>query len=192
MPRGRSRCRVLDIAAAPIAEVSGTAARAGTTEEAARDGDIVVVAIPLRVSGAVPVEPLAGKTVIDTSNYYWQRDGHIPELDDESTTTSEWLQAHLPQSHVVKAFNHILAGELTTDGRPAGDPGRRGAVLAGDDEGAKAEVAKLIDRFGFDPVDIGPLAEGWRIQRDTPGFGARHTADQLRAEVAVAKRCRDM
>ena len=67
----------------------------------------------------MPVEPLAGKIVIDTNNYYPQRDGHIPELDDESTTTSELLQAHLPTSKVVKAFNHIYAAQLTTDGQPA-------------------------------------------------------------------------
>ena len=70
----------------------------------------------------MPVEPLAGKVVIDTNNYYPQRDGQIPELDDESTTSSELLQRHLPESFVVKAFNHIAAPQLTVDGRP---PGRR-------------------------------------------------------------------
>lgn len=169
----------------------GDHARAGTADEAARDGDVVVVAVPLRAIGAVPVEPLAGKTVVDANNYYWQRDGRIAELDNESTTTSELLQAHLPKSHVVKAFNHIIAAELTTDGRPPGTPGRRALVVAGDDAEAKARVAKVIDRFGFDPVDIGPLAEGWRIQRDTPGYVQRRTADELRADVAAARRYRD-
>ncbi|MBB5786760.1 NADPH-dependent F420 reductase [Jiangella mangrovi] len=170
----------------------GDRARAGTAEEAAADGDIVVVSIPLRAIGDVPVEPLAGKTVIDTGNYYWQRDGHIPELDDESTTTAELLQAHLPKSHVVKAFNHIYASALTEDGSPAGTPGRRALVVAGDDEGAKAQVSTFIDRIGFDPVDIGPLSEGWRIQRDTPGYGPRRDAGELRADLAAAKRYRDM
>ncbi|PZF84007.1 NADPH-dependent F420 reductase [Jiangella anatolica] len=169
----------------------GDNARAGTAEDAAAGGDIVVVAIPLRAIGSVPVEPLAGKIVIDACNYYPRRDGHIPELDDESTTTSELVQAHLPRSHVVKAFNHIRAGELTTDGRPSGTSGRRALIVAGDDADAKARVAKLIDRFGFDVVDIGPLAEGWRIQPDTPGYGQRRTADQLRADVAAARRYRD-
>ena len=85
----------------------------------------------------MPVEPLAGKIVLDTNNYYPQRDGQIPELDAESTTTSELLQAHLPQSKVVKAFNHIYAAQLTTDGQPAGTPNRRALVIAGDDAGAK-------------------------------------------------------
>lgn len=169
----------------------GDHARAGTAAEAAADGDMVVVAIPLRAIGDVPVEPLAGKAVVDTGNYYWQRDGHIAELDDESATSAELLQAHLPRSHVVKAFNHILAADLTTDGLPAGDPNRRALIVAGDDDGAKARVAKLIDRFGFDPVDLGPLAEGWRIQPDTPAYGPRRTAAELRADVAAAKRYRD-
>jgi NAD(P)-dependent dehydrogenase (short-subunit alcohol dehydrogenase family) len=97
----------------------GAKVRAGTALEAAQAGDIVVVTIPLKSYREVPVEPLAGKVVIDTNNYYPQRDGHIPELDNESTTTSELLQAHLPKSKVVKAFNHIYAAELTTHGQPA-------------------------------------------------------------------------
>ena len=105
-----------------VAEL-GPSARAASAMEAAKAGDIVVVTLPLKNYRQVPVEPLAGKVVIDTNNYYPQRDGHIPELDNESTTTSELLQAHLPASRVVKAFNHIYAAQLTTDGRPAGFEG---------------------------------------------------------------------
>jgi predicted dinucleotide-binding enzyme len=129
--------------------------------------------------------------VIDTNNYYPQRDGQFPELDNESTTTSELLQAHLPTSKVVKAFNHIYAAELTTDGQPAGTPNRRALAIAGDDAAAKATVARLLDQFGFDTVDAGPLKEGWRIQRDTPGYGPRRTAEQLRQDLAAARRYRD-
>src|ERR1035438_2105512 len=140
---------------------------------------------------AVPVEPLAGKIVIDTNNYSPERDGHIPELDNESTTTSELLQAHLPTSKVVKAFNHIYAAALTTDGQPAGTKNRRALVIAGDDEGAKAAVTRLLNQFGFDTVDAGPLKEGWRIQRDTPGYGPRRPASELRQDLAAAKRYAD-
>jgi predicted dinucleotide-binding enzyme len=170
----------------------GPKARAGTATEAAKAGDIVVVTIPLRHYRSVPVEPLVGKTVIDTNNYYPQRDGHIPELDSEVTTTAELLQAHLPKSNVVKAFNHIYASELTTHGQPAGTPDRRALVIAGDDAGAKATVTKMLDAFGFDTVDAGPLKEGWRIQRDTPGYGPRRSAGELRKDLAAAKRYRDM
>ena len=173
-----------------IAEL-GPNAQAGTVAEAAQSGEIVVITIPLKEYKTVPVEPLAGKIVIDTNNYYPQRDGHIPELDNESTTTSELLQAHLPTSKVVKAFNHIYAAELTTHGQPAGTKNRRALVIAGDDQGAKATVARLLDQFGFDTVDAGPLREGWRIQRDTPGYGPRRTAEELRRDLAAAKRYAD-
>lgn len=169
----------------------GPHARAATVTDAARAGDIVVVTIPLKNYRSVPVEPLAGKTVIDTNNYYPQRDGKIPELENESTTTSELLQAHLPTSKVVKAFNHIYAAQLTTDGRPPGTNNRRALVIAGDDPAAKATVTRLLDEFGFDTVDAGPLKEGWRIQRDTPGYGPRRNAEELRRDLAAAKRYRD-
>jgi len=169
----------------------GPRARAATPDEAAKAGDIVVVTIPLKNVGDVPVAPLAGKIVIDTNNYYPQRDGHIPELDNESTTTAELLQAHLPASKVVKAFNHIYAAQLTTDGKPAGSKDRRALVIAGDDAGAKATVTALLDQFGFDTVDAGPLKEGWRIQRDTPGYGPRRTAEELRKDLAAARRYAD-
>ena len=91
-----------------VAEL-GPRARAATAEEAAAAGDLVVVTIPLKNYRDVPVEPLRGKVVIDTMNYYPQRDGQIAELDDESTTTSELLQAHLPESRVVKGVQqHLL------------------------------------------------------------------------------------
>lgn len=170
----------------------GPKARAATPVEAATAGDIVVVTVPLKNYRTVPVEPLAGKIVIDTNNYYPQRDGQIPELDNESTTTAELLQAHLPTSRVVKGFNHIYAAALTTDGQPAGTPNRRALVIAGDDAAAKTAVTRLIDEFGFDTVDAGPLKEGWRIQRDTPGYGPRRTADELRRDLAAARRYRDM
>jgi predicted dinucleotide-binding enzyme len=177
---------------AGLVQELGPRARAATPREAAQAGDLVVVTIPLKNYRTVPVEPLAGKVVIDTNNYYPQRDGHIPELDDESTTTAELLQAHLPLSRVVKAFNHIYAAELTTHCQPPGTPQRRALVIAGDDEQAKIKVAQLIDQFGFDVVDAGPLSEGWRIQRDTPGYGPRRTAEELRRDLAAAKRYAQM
>jgi predicted dinucleotide-binding enzyme len=186
-----SNSRGPETLSALVAEL-GPNARADTPAGAARAGDIVVVTIPLKDYRTVPVEPLAGKIVIDTNNYYPQRDGHIPELDNESTTTAELLQGHLPASKVVKAFNHIYAVQLTTDGQPAGSKNRRALVIAGDDADAKATVTKLLDQFGFDTVDAGPLKEGWRIQRDTPGYGPRRTADELRGDLAAAKRYADM
>jgi hypothetical protein len=132
----------------------GTGARAALPAQAAEAGDVVVVTIPLKNIGDLPAAALAGKIVVDTNNYYPQRDGHIRELDREETTTSELLQRHLPASKVVKAFNHIYAAALTTEGQAAGTPNRRALAIAGNDEDAKRVVAQLIDRFGFDVVDI--------------------------------------
>ena len=177
---------------AALVKELGPKARAATPAEAAKAGDLVVVTIPLKAYRSVPALPLAGKIVIDTNNYYPQRDGHIAALDNETTTTAELLQAHLPESKVVKAFNHIYAADLTAHGQPAGTPNRRALAIAGDDARAKATVAKLIDEFGFDTVDAGPLKEGWRIQRDTPGYGPRRNAQELKRDLAAAKRYREM
>ncbi len=170
----------------------GPAARAATAAEAAAAADIAVVTIPLKAIDSVPVEPLAGKIVIDTNNYYPQRDGQIAALDAETTTTSEMLQAHLPTSKVVKAFNHIRFSDILADAAPAGTPGRRGLAVISNDAGAADTVAKIVDQFGFDPVVVTPLSEGWRTQRDTPAYVTRLTADELRTAMAGAKRYRDM
>jgi len=173
---------------APLVAELGPKARAATPAEAAAAGDMVVVTIPLNNIHTVPVAPLARKVVIDTNNYYPQRDGHIAELDNETVTTSELLQRRLPTSKVVKAFNHIQAAALTAEAQAAGTTNRRALAIAGDDSTAKAAVAKLIDQFGFDVVDLGPLSESWRIQRDTPGYGPRRNADELRRDLAAARR----
>jgi predicted dinucleotide-binding enzyme len=170
-----------------VAEL-GEHARAATAQEAAEAGDVVVVTIPFKAYETVPVEPLAGKVVIDTNNYYPQRDGNIAVLDDGSTTSSQLLQDHLPTSHVVKAFNHIAAADITGHAQAAGTDDRRALAIAGDDRQAKATVAGMIDQIGFDVVDLGPLAESWRIETDTPGYGPRLTADGLREALAAAQR----
>jgi hypothetical protein len=174
-----------------VAEL-GDRATAGTRDEAATKGDLVVVTTPLAAIPSIPAEALAGKVVIDTNNYYPQRDGQITELDEETTTVSELLQDQLPESHVVKAFNHIAAADLTTAGSPSGTVGRRALIVAGDDQEARKAVADLIDEFGFEPVDIGRLSEGWRIQRDTPGYVKPYDAVGLELAVADAKRYADM
>ena len=185
----------------------GDRARAATAAEAAEAGDVVVVTVPLKAYREVPVEPLRGKTVIDTNNYYPDRDGHVAELDDESTTTSELLQAHLPESHVVKTFNNIFFAHLASLARPAGDPDRSALAIAGDDTDAKRTVTELLDSLGYDSLDVGPLSEGWRYQRDTAAYvqpyaqpgaedfatGTRQaTSDDLRKALAAAVRYRDM
>ena len=170
----------------------GEHARAGTVAEAAAAGDLVLVAIPLAAIGALEPSDFDGKIVIDANNYYPQRDGQIAELDDESTTSSELLQRQLPGAKVVKAFNHIMAAEILSTATDAGNRDRRALVVAGDDQAAKDTVAVFLDAIGFDALDIGPLAEGWRIQRDTPGYVQRFDRAGLQDAVNSAKRYRDM
>jgi 8-hydroxy-5-deazaflavin:NADPH oxidoreductase len=166
----------------------GPHADADTAEGAATRGDLVVVTIPLKAYRDVPVAPLAEKIVVDTNNYYPRRDGHIPELDDGSTTSSRLLQQHLPSSRVVKAFNHIMASHLLEHGHPTGTEARRALAVAGDDVEAKATVTALIESFGFDVVDAGTLDDSWRYQPGTPAYVVRLDADELRAALAAARR----
>lgn len=150
----------------------GPHARAATSAEAGAAGDLVVVTIPFHAFRNVPAEPLAGKTILDTNNYYPARDGVFPEIDNGSTTASRLLAEHLSKSHVVKVFNGIFSGHLAALGRPAGAPDRSGLPIAGDDADAKAQVTKFLDRIGYDAVDAGPLAEDWRFRPDTPAYAA--------------------
>jgi len=123
-----------------VAEL-GPQASAATVGEAAEAGEVVVVTIPLKAYADVPVEPLRGKVVIDTNNYYPERDGRIAALDEESITSRELLAAHLPDSWIVKAFNTIHFVHLGAEGLPAGDAARRALPIAGDDATAKATVS---------------------------------------------------
>ena len=160
---------------------------AGTPEDAAAYGDIVLIAIPLKNYKSIPVAPLEGKVVLDANNYYPARDGHIIELDQNLITTSELVARHLPRSKVVKAFNAIQAADIDSGGLPAGDPGRRALPIAGDDEEAKRLVAELLDQLGFDVVDAGSLHEGWRFQKDTPAYCVPLGAAELHAALAAAE-----
>ncbi|BCJ68164.1 NADPH-dependent F420 reductase [Polymorphospora rubra] len=148
----------------------GPKARAGTSADAAEAGDIVVVTVPLKAYRDVPAGPLTGKVVIDTNNYYPERDGRIAELEDGSTTTGELLQRHLGDARVVKGFNNIFFAHLASLGRPTGTADRTALPIAGDDPAAKQAVVEFLDSIGYDAVDIGPLAENWRTQRDTPVY----------------------
>ncbi len=178
-----------------VAEL-GPHARAARTAEAARAGDVVVVTIPLNAIHSLPAEAFDGKLVIDTCNYYPGRDGEIQMLEEETTTTSELVQQHLAGSTVVKAFNNIGFRALGSLARPAGDPDRTALPLVGDDERAKAAVIELLDSLGYDSVDAGALAEGWRFQRDTPAYvepyGAPAGTALIRDRIAKARRYRDM
>jgi 8-hydroxy-5-deazaflavin:NADPH oxidoreductase len=159
-----SNSRGPDTLADLVASIQGDV-RAGTVAEAARFGEVVAVAIPLRAIRDLPPGPFAGKLVVDANNYYPQRDGHIPELDADQTTSSELLASLLPGATVVKAFNRVYFQRLLDDSHPERPAGERLAVpVAGDDEDAKRTVIDLVDQIGFTGVDAGTLADGRRLQ----------------------------
>ncbi len=177
----------------------GPLAAAGTGEEAAEAGDLVVVSIPVKAYPSVPAGPLAGKPVLDTGNYYSQRDGQIAELDDGSLTSSGLLQRDLPRARVVKVFNNIYFKHLRSLVRPSGAADRSALPIAGDDEAAKAAVTAFLDSIGYDVVDVGPVAESWRQEPGTPVYGAPYGpfsdetgtpagAAKIRAVLAAARR----
>ena len=139
--------------------------------------DVVLVSIPLKNYVDVPTDELLGKVVIDTMDYYPDRDGHIDGLDEGSTTSSELLQAHLPGSHVVKALDNIFFQHLASLPRPSGAQDRSALAIAGDDADAKVTVVHVLDEIGYDSVDLGSLAQGWRTQPDTPAYGIVYAAD---------------
>ncbi|WP_426988187.1 NADPH-dependent F420 reductase [Pseudarthrobacter sp. Y6] len=182
-----SNSRGPETLAALLAEL-GPRARAATPAEAAAAGDFAVVTVPFRSLSSVPVEPLGGKVVIDTGNYYWERDGHNPALDAGEATFSGLVQEHLPTSKVAKGFNHIRYSEITTDGTPAGTPNRRALATASDYPEASELVTKLYDEFGFDTVNIGPLSESWRAERDRPAYVVRQNVAELSENLAKAPR----
>jgi len=151
----------------------------GTAAEAARFGQVVVIAVPLTALEQLPAAELQGKTVLDAVNYYPDRDGEIEELLTGRISTSERLARLLPNSWITKAFNAIRMTDLETQGVPAGDAHRRAIPLAGDDREGKAIAMALYEAFGFDAVDAGALVEGWRFERATPAYCVALNREQL-------------
>jgi 8-hydroxy-5-deazaflavin:NADPH oxidoreductase len=156
---------------AELAAELGPLATAGTAGQAAEAGDLVLVSVPVKAFGDLPVKPLDGKPVMDTGNYYPRRDGHLAELDTGALTSSGLLQRDLPGAQVVKVFNNIYFRHLASLARPHGAQDRSALPIAGDDAAAKAAVTAFLDSIGYDAVDAGSLADSWHQEPGTPVYG---------------------
>ena len=156
---------------AELAAELGPLATAGTAGQAAEAGDLVLVSVPVKAFGDLPVKPLAGKPVMDTGNYYPQRDGNLNELDLGALTSSGLLQRDLPDAQVVKVLNNIFFRHLASLARPHGSPDRSALPIAGDSADAKAAVTAFLDAIGYDAVDAGSLADSWHQEPGTPVYG---------------------
>lgn len=168
-----------------LAEELGAKAHAGSSVEIADFGEIIVVSVPFGHYHLVPAAESSGKIVIDTNNYYPERDGRFEEIDEGTTTSSELLQIHLSGAKVVKAFNTINWRILREAPREEGDPERVAVPIAGDDAEAKRMVMSLIESLGFDVVDVGALSEGRRVQPGSAVFGKALSADDVRGALGL-------
>lgn len=168
-----------------LVEQLGPRAEAVTTEQTIAFGDVLVVTVPLKAVPNLPTEGTAGKTLLDTCNYYPERDGQIEPLDTDEQTEAEWVAAHFGEANVVKAFNSIQAAHIVEHAKPATADDRRAIPIAGSSAAAKLEASQLIDQIGFDPYDAGELSNTRRFQNGGDLYGAELSAegfaDALRA-----------
>jgi 8-hydroxy-5-deazaflavin:NADPH oxidoreductase len=143
-------------------ETAGDRASAGTFEEAARFGDILILATlgtaTMDAIGLAGVEQFAGKVVIDTTNPLDFSTG-MPRLSIGHTDSlGESVQRAIPGARVVKCFNTVGNAHMVNPRFPDGPPDM---FLCGDDEGAKKIVSQICGHFGWGIIDIGGI-EGSR------------------------------
>jgi len=151
-----------------------------TSAEVATQADLIILAIPLGRYKELPKKELKNKLIIDSMNYWWEIDGDRPDLTGTDVSSSEAVQQFLSESRVVKAFNHVGYHDLHNEARPVGSIDRKGVAIAGDNTEDVEQVAEVVNNLGFDPLLIGPLAEGKKLQPGGAVFGAHVNAETLK------------
>ena len=164
-------------------EVLAPGAKAVTAAEAEAKADLVILALPLSKYETIDRSGLDGKLVLDAMNYWWEVDGIRTDLTNPLQSSSELVQRFLPNSQVIKAFNHMGYHDLFDESAPAGTPKRKALALAGDDDAAIATVRGFIDDLGFDSLYVGPLANGIMLEPGSEVFGANVTLPELQAMI---------
>ncbi len=165
--------------------------RAVTAAEAVADVDVVILSIPLnRIPEVAPlVASVPSETVvIDTSNYYPQRDGRIDAIE-AGQVESLWVAEHLGRP-IVKAWNSIGADSFAKKGKPAGTPDRIALPVAAARETDRKVGMALVEDTGLDAFDAGTLGESWRQQPGTPCYCTDLTREEMPAALAAADAAR--
>ncbi|RXZ67126.1 NADP oxidoreductase [Agromyces albus] len=179
---GSPRQTALDL----LVGVVAPGAVVATPHELAARADVIIVSVPFGKAASVPWHEFDGRIVVDAMNYWPPVDGNIAEVDDDPRSTSELNAARNPRARVVKSFNHLGYHEMEDDSLPPGAPLRRALAVVGDDDEARAVIARLIDAIGFDAVDGGPLANGRALEPGHPAFGRELSATELIGLLAPA------
>jgi predicted dinucleotide-binding enzyme len=151
----------IEVAVASRRPVGALAAKIGTTivpkaiEEAVK-ADVIILAVPFAAHRDVArvADNWTGKIIIDATNAY----GVPPEQLGGLPSTAALAKAFLG-AKVVKAFNHLAAGNLAL-GATTPEGGRRVVFVSSDDDAASSAVAALAHSLGFAPIELGKLAEG--------------------------------
>lgn len=165
-------------------EVLLPGAKVLTAKEVAKKTNLIILALPLGKYKSLSIEELSNKVIIDAMNYWWEVDGENPELTDVSSSSSVLVQNYLKNSKVVKAFNHMGYHDLYDETKEKGHEGRKAIAVVGDASEAVAQVAQVVDDFGFDPLVYGSLSQGIRMEPGSPVFGANLKYHDLKRALA--------